>query len=119
MYYLHKEGQFLNSNGRMAHKLNQNYQDQIEVAAWDMKMLNNPGNDCAPDTWSFDDCLYEAVEREMRRSTRTGCTVPWTRNNSKICTDQEDIRTAFDIDGKRWTNQVLFFVINSSTPMER
>ena len=117
LYYLHKEGQFLNSNGRMAHKLNQNYKDQIEVAAWDMEMLNNPSNDCAPDTWSFDDCLYETLEREMRGNTGTGCTVPWTKNNSKICTTKDDIETAFDISWNRGTNQVHMFLIGTCTLM--
>ena len=103
-YYLHKRGQFRSASGRMANLLKESSKDQVQISVWDMEMLwpqQSPRNDCAPDP--FDDCLYEALEREMRRNTRTGCTVPWTRNNSKICTDQEDMRTAFDIDGERWT----------------
>ena len=42
----------------------------------------------------------------MRRNTRTGCTVPWTRDNSNICTDKDDVDKAFDISWTRGTNQM-------------
>ena len=43
----------------------------------------------------------------MRSSTTQNCTVPWTKNNSMICTDPEDIEKAFSISWDRGTNQVI------------
>ena len=106
-YHVHKEGQFLDVSARMRHKLRLKTKVSAQVSAWDREMINNPRNDCASESWLFDDCLYSALEREMTLNTRTGCTVPWTRNNSKICTEDDDKMTAFDISWNRGTNQVL------------
>merc|ERR1712012_988496 len=42
----------------------------------------------------------------MMSQTKENCTVPWTRNNSKICTNSEDIEKAFSISWNRGTNQM-------------
>ena len=106
-YHLHKDGQFLNVNGRMSNRLNLNTKVRVQVSAWDMYMREDePENQCESDTLTFDDCLYTTLEREMRTNTKGNCTVPWTRDNSRICTDKEDIKTAFNISWTRGTNQV-------------
>ena len=106
-YHLHKDGQFLNVNGRMSNRLKLNTKVLVQVSAWDMAMREDePDNQCESDKLTFDDCLYTSLEREMRTNTKGNCTVPWTRDNSRICTDKEDIKTAFNISWTRGTNQV-------------
>ena len=70
IFYLHKEGQFINTSGHMSLRLSQKSSDAIQVLAWEMEMMNSPGNNCVPDSLSFDECLNEALETEMRRNTQ-------------------------------------------------
>ena len=59
----------------------------------------------------YDDCIYEMLGRVMRESTEDNCTVPYIREyatngtNSSICTEPDDIKTAFQIAWDRVTNQ--------------
>ena len=104
-YYLHKEGQFLDMNGRMGKRLKTGITNEVQVSAWSAAMRpEKEENNCKEH--DFDDCLYNALEREMTSQTKENCTVPWTRNNSKICTNSEDIEKAFSISWNRGTNQV-------------
>ena len=106
-YYLHKEGQFLNSNGRLGLRYEVGTLQEVQVSAWDIKMLKDDyvNKKCENDL-SFDDCLYNALENQMIEATEGNCTVPWTRNNSRICSDQSDVDKAFNISWSRGTNQV-------------
>ena len=110
-YYIHKEGQFLNLNGKVPLRHSIGTVQHVQVSTWDMHLLNDPNvnNNCQDDMFvddTFDNCLYNALEYHMVHSTKTGCTVPWTRNNSRICSDPEDVVKAFDISWRRGTNQV-------------
>ena len=106
-FYLHKEGQFLNSNGRLGLRYEVGTLQEVQVSAWDIKMLKDDyvNKKCENDL-SFDDCLYNALENQMIEATEGNCTVPWTRNNSRICSDQSDVDKAFNISWSRGTNQV-------------
>ena len=53
----------------------------------------------------FDHCMYSMLERKMRAGTSDNCTVPWVKNNSKICTKQSDVTKAFLIQISRYRNQ--------------
>merc|ERR1711997_849959 len=41
----------------------------------------------------------------MMNNTKSKCTVPWIRNNEKICTTPEDVNTSFWISWNHGTNQ--------------
>ena len=105
---MHKEGQFLNGNGRMPFRFKRGTRQEAQVSTWDMQLINNQyvKNDCEADEKPFDDCLYKALEYHMVKNTKANCTVPWTRDNSRICSDPNDIEEAFNESWKRGTNQV-------------
>ena len=103
--YLHMRGQFLNSNGRMGHKVMVGETTLMQVSVWDIKVQDTERNNCSPDT-DFDSCLYASLEEDMRLQTKDKCTVPWTRNNSRICSASDDVETAFATSWNRGTNQV-------------
>ena len=107
-YYLHKEGQFLNGNGRMPFRFKRGTKQEAQISTLDMQLLHNQyvQNDCESDEKSFDDCLYKALEYHMVKNTKANCTVPWTRDNSRICSDPHDIEIAFNESWKRGVNQV-------------
>ena len=106
-YYLHKEGQFLDMNGRLGKRVIMGAENEAQVSAWSMEVLEEREQHNCTNAISFDDCLYQTLEKEMRSSTTQNCTVPWTKNNSMICTDPEDIEKAFSISWDRGTNQVI------------
>ena len=106
-FYIHKAGQFLNLNGKMPLRYSTGTRHEVQVSTWDMQLLHNAyvQRKCQNDDITFDDCLYNALEYHMRANTLTNCTVPWTRNNSQICSNPSDIETAFSISWSRGTNQ--------------
>ena len=53
----------------------------------------------------FDDCIYNTLTRLMRENTEDNCTVPYVRDDSKICTKPKDINATFWIAWNRVTNQ--------------
>ena len=58
-------------------------------------------------TENYDDCIYNMLTSEMRKNTEDNCTVPYVRDDRKICTKQKDINTTFWIAWNRVTNQQL------------
>ena len=107
-YYIHKEGQFLNLNGKVPLSFSLGGVQHAQISTWDMQLLNDEyvDNNCQDDDTLFDDCLYNALESRMVSATKTRCTVPWTRNNSRICSNPNDVKKAFRISWFRGTNQV-------------
>ena len=97
----------MNLNGKVPLRYSIGTVQHVQVSIWDMHLLNDPNvnNNCQDDIM-FDNCLYNALEYHMIHGTKTGCTVPWTRNHSRICSDPEDVKKAFDISWRRGTNQV-------------
>ena len=54
---------------------------------------------------AYDECMYNKVYEVMKRNTADECTVPWIKDNMKICTKSDDINTTFWIAWNRITNQ--------------
>lgn len=54
----------------------------------------------------YDDCIYGMLARVMRENTDDNCTVPYIRDDSKICTKPKDINTTFWVAWNRVTNQM-------------
>ena len=54
---------------------------------------------------SYDQCMYDKLAKIMKKETEEQCTVPWTLDNEKICSNTNDTHTAFWIAWNRITNQ--------------
>ena len=98
--------QFLDISGRMGHKVNVGERTAMQISVWDINVQDKEKNNCSADP-DFDSCLYGILEKEMALKTKDNCTVPWTRNNSRICSETEDTKSAFYISWNRGTNQVI------------
>ena len=55
---------------------------------------------------AYADCIYDMLDRLMRKSTEDNCTVPYIRGADSICTKPNDINTTFWIAWNRVTNQL-------------
>ena len=65
--------------------------------------LSSKDKTCSYDI--YDDCIYEKVAKIMKDNTDQHCTVPWIRDDKRICKNSEDINTTFWIGWNRITNQ--------------
>ena len=54
---------------------------------------------------AYDMCMYNKMSEVMKMNTEDECTVPWIRNNNRICSKSIDINTTFWIAWNRITNQ--------------
>ena len=87
---------------------------QSQITVTDIKILErnlpkdekeqNVTKTCSKEV--YDDCIYGMLARVMRANTDDNCTVPYIRDDSKICTKPEDINTTFWIAWNRVTNQM-------------
>ena len=116
--YFHGPDQFLDLSGRMAYKLNLGEIMQSQITVTDITILERDQKKDEDDptykegrkscmTENYDDCIYNMLTNEMRKNTEDNCTVPYVRDDRKICTKDKDINTAFWIAWNRVTNQQL------------
>ena len=105
--YVHAPDQFLDLSGRMGHKifLGQKVTSQVKYTDFYQLERELPNNRKSCSYHKYDDCMYSSLYHWMINSTKDHCTVPWIRNNNKICTKAEDINKAFMIAYNRVTNQ--------------
>ena len=93
-------------SGRMGHKVYRDEKIQSQITVTDISILKRDKNDDDDDpnfvngakTCSYelyDDCIYNSLTQKMRKNTEDNCTVPYVRDNSKICTKPKDINTTF------------------------
>ena len=105
--YIHAPDQFLDLSGRMGHKIFPGQKILSQVKYTDFyqleRELSNNRKTCS--YHKYDECMYSKLHHWMITSTRENCTVPWIRKNDRICTNDEDINTAFWIAYNRVTNQ--------------
>ena len=100
----------------MGYKLSRGETMQSQVTVHDITLLERPlpkdeddpkykdgSMTCLPEV--YDECMYGTLARIMRENTEDNCTIPFIRNNTKICTKPKDINTAFWIAWSRITNQ--------------
>ena len=116
--YFHGPDQFLALSGRIGYKLYVGEIMQSQITVTDITILkrNQKKDEDDPTykegrktcmTENYDDCIYNMLTREMRKTTEDNCTVPYVRDVSKICTKKKDINTTFWIAWNRVTNQQL------------
>ena len=114
--YFHGPDQFLDLSGRMGYRLyrGETMQSQVTVSA--IKLLERPLPHDEDDpqyregsmtcsTEIYDECMYGTLARDMKEKTKDNCTVPYVRDDGKICTQADDIKTAFWIHWNQVTNQ--------------
>ena len=105
--YFHTPDQFLDLSGRMGHKVLLGQKLTTQVKYIDFYQLERKvevnKKSCA--YHDYDGCMYNALYRLMMNSTKDNCTVPWIRDNHRICTKPEDINTTFWIAWNHVTNQ--------------
>ena len=53
----------------------------------------------------YDDCMYQTLNRMMKKATEDNCTVPWILNTDKICRKAKDITNAFWMYYTQFLNQ--------------
>ena len=73
------------------------------VGMFSSLFLSENDRKCSHDT--YDHCMYDTLAKDMKKQTNENCTVPWILDNQNICSNTEDIQTAFWIAWKRITNQ--------------
>ena len=56
---------------------------------------------------SYEDCIYNMLTEEMKKNTEDNCTVPYVRDDTKICSKDSDKNTTFWIERNRVTNQQM------------
>ena len=114
--YFHGPDQFLDLSGRMGYKLYRGEIMQSQVTVTDITLIERNLEEDEEDANSkegtktctneiYDDCIYGMLARVMRENTEDNCTVPYVRDDSKICTKPNDINTTFWIAWNRVTNQ--------------
>ena len=112
--YIHSKDQFLDLSGRMGYKtyLGERFECQITLNEIIQKEYKNVKNALAMSSKDktcsydiYDDCIYEKVAKIMKDNTDQHCTVPWIRDDKRICTNSKDINTTFWIGWNRITNQ--------------
>ena len=103
--YVHRDGQFLDFNGRMGYKIKPNDTHQCQVTYEKVVMLSRrrPDGTTSCTHCRFDDCMYGAVTDQMIADV--GCTVPWVPQNGRVCTDPADVNASFWMHWSRITNQ--------------
>ena len=112
--YVHAKNQFLDLSGRMGYKvyIGERFESQVlvqEILQLEYKNVDNAlalsddDKSCSHEV--YDDCMYEAVANVMKHESKDHCTVPWIRDNRKICSEPRDINTTFWIGWNRITNQ--------------
>jgi hypothetical protein len=112
--YVHAKNQFLDLSGRMGYKLyiGERFESQVsvqEILQLEYKNVNNAlvlsdsDKSCSHEV--YDDCMYEKVAKVMKDNSKDHCTVPWIRDNRKICSERRDINNTFWIGWNRITNQ--------------
>ena len=106
-FYIHAPDQFLDLSGRMGHKIFRGQKMTTEVKYTDFYQLERTleNNEKSCSYHNYDDCMYSVLYSLMINNTMENCTVPWIRDNHKICTKPDDINTAFWIGWNRVTNQ--------------
>lgn len=82
------------ANDASERKITHSQFEQLPEIDYSGKITGKKGSITCRDTYDFDKCLYQRKEEEMRRQTKTKCTVPYTPNNDNVCEDLEDIRIA-------------------------
>ena len=105
--YFHTPNQFLDLSGRMGHKIFPGQKMLTQVKYVDFyqleRKLQSGEKSCM--YHDYDECMYSALYELMMNNTKSKCTVPWIRNNEKICTTPEDVNTTFWISWNHVTNQ--------------
>ena len=115
--YFHGPDQFLDLSGRMGYKLYRGETMQSQITVIDTEILernvvepnDETGKEVEVKTCSkeiYDECIYGTLSQLMRNDTEGGCRAPFIRDdNDTICTEPDDIKTAFWIAWNRVTNQ--------------
>ena len=105
--YFHKRGQFLDLSGRMGFKFYKGMRSEQQVSFLEniqiSRTLGSGKTSCSNGV--YDQCIYNMLEREMKKDTMDKCTVPWVPCNSKVCSNAADVNTSFEIAWNRVTNQ--------------
>ena len=91
----------------MGHKIFPGQKVVSQVKFTDFYQLERelPGNVKSCSYHKYDNCMYSKLYELMINKTKDHCTVPWIRNNVRICTKPEDINETFWIAYNRVTNQ--------------
>ena len=112
--YIHAKDQFLDLSGRMGYKvfLGKRFECQVtvqEIIQLEYRNVKNAlalsSQDKSCSYQAYDECMYNRMSEVMKRNTEDKCTVPWIRNNDRICSKSNDINTTFWVAWNRITNQ--------------
>ncbi|QQP34739.1 Uncharacterized protein FKW44_022728, partial [Caligus rogercresseyi] len=106
IFYLHKNGQFLDLSGRMGYHVNIGERMETQVNYQDARMLIKTKEDgsktCSNE--DYDTCMYNAMAKHMYGAV--DCAVPFIRNNTRICESDYQTNLTFWMFYNRVTNQM-------------
>ena len=104
---LHPENQFLDSSTSTGLSLYNTesfqtkvtYQQFVGLATthWTEDMTGIQGKETCSNEINYDECVYSEKENIMRKETMQNCTVPFTRDNKKVCNNQDDMKSSFRV----------------------
>ena len=108
---LHREDQFLDSSTetsltvytKESFKTKVVYQQFIGLANPDRtdKTTDKKSEETCSNDINYDKCVYQTKEDIMRKATKQNCTVPFTQDNSKVCSDNNDMNTVLLIANRK------------------
>ena len=108
---LHRQNQFLESSTETSLTLYKKESFRTKVVYQQFIGLVNPDRTdktidkksdqtCSNDI-NYDKCVYHKKEDMMRKATKQNCTVPFTQDNSKVCSENNDMNTALLIANRK------------------
>ena len=108
---LHRQDQFLDSSTETSLTVYKTESFRTKVVYQQFIGLVNPDRTdkttdkkseqtCSNDI-NYDKCIYQAKEKMMRKATKKNCTVPFTQDNSKVCSENNDMNTALRIANRK------------------
>ena len=108
---LHRQNQFLDSSTETSLTLYKKQSFKTKVVYQQFIGLVNPdrtgerNNKKSKGTCSnninYDNCVYQTKEDMMRKATKQNCTVPFTQDNSKVCSESNDMEAALLIANRK------------------
>ena len=126
---MHEKNQFLDLSGRMGHEIKKGEKVSSQINIHEVHQIEKHYHDPhdthgrtkeAADRFhtvctemNYDACIYRELTKIMIDQTEAKCTVPWFPSNysmeqinsHRVCTEEKDINTSFNIYSTRLTNQ--------------
>ena len=108
---LHRQNQFLESSTETSLTVYKKESFRTKVVYQQFIGLVNPDRTdkttdrkskqtCSNDI-NYDQCVYQTKEDMMRKATKQNCTVPFTQDNSKVCSESNDMEAALLIANRK------------------